>query len=273
MRAGAADDPRRRLRDRGGMAGAPRVARLYVVSMLQPKVVRTCACTTSATRRSRSTRPSRPSPPDGQPIFFFNDDKPRASIAPVSRSDADAYPEFEALLERMAEFLRPMMLRPPPALGSKRPGDLFALLREAGRAAGMGRGGARALPRDDDVRRRPARRVVRDRRDQGRAGLHRRGGGLGRPAHSRHRLQPAAPRARRAGRRRRAVGARARRDGRHLAGDRGQRRGRRGGNPHRRHRKLDQRERRPDDGRDAGAGECAPRWSPPARTPARQYWS
>ena len=31
------------------------------------------------------------------------------------------------------------MLRPPPALGSKRPGDLFSLLREAGRAAGMSR--------------------------------------------------------------------------------------------------------------------------------------
>ena len=29
------------------------------------------------------------------------------------------------------------MLKPPPALGSKRPGDLFSLLREAGRAAGL----------------------------------------------------------------------------------------------------------------------------------------
>ena len=37
----------------------------------------------------------------------------------------------------MAEFLRPLMLRPPPALGSKRPGDLLSLLREAGRAAGL----------------------------------------------------------------------------------------------------------------------------------------
>ena len=37
----------------------------------------------------------------------------------------------------MAGFLRPLMLRPPPALGSKRPGDLLSLLREAGRAAGL----------------------------------------------------------------------------------------------------------------------------------------
>ena len=31
------------------------------------------------------------------------------------------------------------MLRPPPAAGSKRPGDVFELLREAGRAAGLSR--------------------------------------------------------------------------------------------------------------------------------------
>jgi phytoene dehydrogenase-like protein len=37
----------------------------------------------------------------------------------------------------MAQFLRPLMLRPPPALGSKRPGDLFSLVREAGRTAGL----------------------------------------------------------------------------------------------------------------------------------------
>ena len=43
------------------------------------------------------------------------------------------------MLARMAGFLRPLMLRPPPALGSKRPGDLLSLLREAGRAAGLAR--------------------------------------------------------------------------------------------------------------------------------------
>ena len=61
----------------------------------------------------------------------------QASIRPHSVRDASAYPEFEELLGRMAAFLRPLMLRPPPALGSKRPGDLLSLLREAGRAAGL----------------------------------------------------------------------------------------------------------------------------------------
>ena len=114
------------------------------------------------------------------------------------------------MMERVADVLRPMMLRPPPALGSAHPGDVLELLREAGRAAGLSPPrAAGALPRDDDVGRRPARRLVRERRAQGRLRLDRRGRRLGRPAHARHRLQPAAPRARRARRRRRRVGPRA----------------------------------------------------------------
>ena len=121
-------------------------------------------------------------------------------------------------MERVADVLRPMMLKPPPALGSKHPGDVLELLREAGRAAGLSPARpAGALPRDDDVGRRPARRLVRERRAQGRLRVDRRGRRVGRPAHARHGLQPAPPRARRARRRRRRVGPRARRDGRDLA--------------------------------------------------------
>jgi phytoene dehydrogenase-like protein len=57
----------------------------------------------------------------------------------VSPHDAEAMEPFTALMERMADVLRPLMLRPPPALGSKRPGDVLELLREAGRAAGLSR--------------------------------------------------------------------------------------------------------------------------------------
>ena len=49
------------------------------------------------------------------------------------------YEGFEDLLDRTAAFLRPMMLREPPALGSRHPADLVSLLREGGRAAGLGR--------------------------------------------------------------------------------------------------------------------------------------
>ena len=75
---------------------------------------------------------------DGRPIFFFNDAaRTQAELARYSTKDAAAYSGFEQLLGRTAGFLRPLLLRPPPALGSKRPGDLLGLLREAGRAAGL----------------------------------------------------------------------------------------------------------------------------------------
>ena len=110
----------------------------YVVSMLQPKVI----ADLELARFGYEAVPLDPAfgtfAADGRPILFFNDPAAtRASIAPHSRRDAEAHEGFEALLARMAGFLRPLMLRPPPALGSKRPGDLLSLLREAGRAAGL----------------------------------------------------------------------------------------------------------------------------------------
>jgi phytoene dehydrogenase-like protein len=112
----------------------------YVVSMLQPKVVSELGL------REHGYEPVPLDPsyatfgPDGRPIFFFADTaSTQAKLFRYSERDAAAYPEYEAVLDRAADFLRPLLLRPPPALGSKRPGDLLALLREAGRAAGLGR--------------------------------------------------------------------------------------------------------------------------------------
>src|SRR5204862_6730486 len=56
-----------------------------------------------------------------------------------SRRDGDVYAGFEDLLDRTASFLRPMMLREPPALGSRHPGDIASLLREGARTAGLSR--------------------------------------------------------------------------------------------------------------------------------------
>ena len=200
----------------------------YVVSLLHPKVVDDL----ELKRLRLRGPPARPGVRDARrrraaAVLPQRRGRRRSSRCARSRSsDADAYPAFEALLERMADFLRPMMLRPPPALGSKRPGDLFC-------AAARGRPRRRAeqarrprlLPRDDDVGRRPARRLVRERRVQGRDRVDRRGRRVGRAADARHRLQPAPPRARRDRRRAGAVGAREGRHGRDLDGDRAQRRG------------------------------------------------
>ena len=112
----------------------------YVVSMLQPKVVEELRLHEFGYRAIPLDPGFATFAANGRPIFFFEDtERAQISIRPHSAKDAAAYPGFMDLLERCAGFLRPLMLRPPPALGSKHPGDLLGLLREAGRAAGMSR--------------------------------------------------------------------------------------------------------------------------------------
>ena len=111
----------------------------YVVSMLQPKVVEDLGLRDYGYRAVPLDPAYAALTPDG-PIFFFDETaRTQASIAPFSKRDAEAYPGFEELLVRAGDFLRPMLLREPPALGSKHPADLLALLREGARASGLGR--------------------------------------------------------------------------------------------------------------------------------------
>lgn len=109
----------------------------YVVSMLQPKVVKDL----ELKRHGYEAYPLDPAyaamTPDG-PIIFHDDlTKTQESIARFSKKDAEAYGKFEELLFMAADFVRPMMIRQPPALGSKAPMDVAGLLREAGRIAGI----------------------------------------------------------------------------------------------------------------------------------------
>src|SRR3954451_18727928 len=119
----------------------------YVVSMLQPKVV------ADLRLREHGYEPIPLDPPyatfaNGTPVFFHDDPAAaRASIARVSPRDADAYPAFMAMIERAAAFVRPLLLKPPPALGSRHPADLPGLLAWLARAAGLPRAGVRELSR------------------------------------------------------------------------------------------------------------------------------
>jgi phytoene dehydrogenase-like protein len=111
----------------------------YVVSMLQPKVVSDLRLKDFG-YRAIPLDPAYVSLTEQGPILFHDQvERTAASIAMQSRRDAEAYPEFDDLLSRAARFVRPMMLREAPALGSKHPLDLAALLREAGRVAGFSR--------------------------------------------------------------------------------------------------------------------------------------
>src|SRR5829696_6121841 len=87
----------------------------YVVSMLQPKVVRELELERFG-YRAIPLDPAYVSLTEQGPIFFFSEvERTAASIARFSRHDAEAYPAFEALFDRVAEFVKPMMLREPPA--------------------------------------------------------------------------------------------------------------------------------------------------------------
>lgn len=109
----------------------------YVVSMLQPKVV----ADLELKRFGYKAYPLDPAyaamTPDG-PIIFHDDlAKTQESIARFNKKDAEAYGRFEELLFMAADFVRPMMIRQPPAPGSKAPVDIAGILKEAGRIAGM----------------------------------------------------------------------------------------------------------------------------------------
>jgi phytoene dehydrogenase-like protein len=120
----------------------------YVVSMLRPQVVNDLELKRFGYDPVPLDPPFATFAADGTPMLFHNDDAAaRASIAQVSPHDAEAMAGFDEMMERVADVLRPMMLRPPPALGSKHPGDVFELLREAGRAAGLSRRGLQELYR------------------------------------------------------------------------------------------------------------------------------
>jgi phytoene dehydrogenase-like protein len=109
----------------------------YVVSMLQPKVV----ADLDLKRHGYRAHPLDPAyaamTPDGPIVFHDDVVKTCESIAKFSKRDAARYEEFEELLFMAAGFVRPMMVRQPPALGSKAPVDIAGILKEAGRIAGM----------------------------------------------------------------------------------------------------------------------------------------
>ena len=109
----------------------------YVVSMLQPKVVADLDLKSHGYRAYPLDPAYAAMTPDGPIVFHDDAQKTCESIAKFSKKDAARYEEFEDLLFMAAGFVRPMMIRQPPALGSKAPVDIAGILKEAGRIAGM----------------------------------------------------------------------------------------------------------------------------------------
>jgi phytoene dehydrogenase-like protein len=75
--------------------------------------------------------------PDGRSILLDGGERQYASVAKLSKRDADALEGFYAWLGRIADLMHPLLMETPPKLGSFAPGDLidqlgFVLRRRKG---------------------------------------------------------------------------------------------------------------------------------------------
>jgi phytoene dehydrogenase-like protein len=107
----------------------------YVLSLLQPRVIRDLRLHEHGLR-VRVCDPSWGTiTAEGKPIVFWEGDpnRTRAEIAAVSAADADRYPDWARMLDRVAGVLRPLLMLEPP------PGDVTRTLATAARSVGMRR--------------------------------------------------------------------------------------------------------------------------------------
>jgi len=104
----------------------------YVNSLFRPEIIRDL----ELKRHGFAMLPRNPSSftplPDGRYLLMGPDkDMTRREVSKFSKKDADNLPKFEAMLERIAGFLEPMLLETPPNPWSNAPGNLLQLARIA----------------------------------------------------------------------------------------------------------------------------------------------
>jgi len=104
----------------------------YLCGLLVPKVIRDL----ELERFGYEILPKDPaffSPfPDGRSLFIWRDNRQTAEeVAKFSPRDAERYPRYEALLDRLATFVEPWLLATPPDPTRRRWADLAALGRLA----------------------------------------------------------------------------------------------------------------------------------------------
>jgi phytoene dehydrogenase-like protein len=118
----------------------------YVVSLFRPEIVRDL----ELGRHGYELLPRNPSSftpfPDGRSLLLGPDPGlNRREVAKLSARDAERLPRYEAMLERIARAVEPMLLETPPDPFSRRPRDLWRLGRAGWRFLRLGADGPRAL--------------------------------------------------------------------------------------------------------------------------------
>lgn len=129
----------------------------YVTSLLRPEIIREFELERHGLELL-ARNPSSFTPfPDGRYLLMGPDrEATRQEVAKFSRRDAEVLPRYEAMLERVAEFVEPTLLMTPPSPWSRSPRQLLQLARLGLRFIKLGPDGARAL----EILTGPARRLL-----------------------------------------------------------------------------------------------------------------
>src|ERR1051325_10455077 len=111
----------------------------YVNSLLRPEIIRDL----ELKRHGFQMLPRNPSSftpfPDGRSLLLGPDKAlTHREVSKFSRKDADALPKYEAMLERVAEFLEPTLMETPPTPWSFRLGNLLKLAKTGLACARLG---------------------------------------------------------------------------------------------------------------------------------------
>ncbi len=118
----------------------------YVNSLFRPEIIREL----QLKRHGFAMLPRSPSSftplPDGRHLLMGPDKAmTHRQVAKFSRQDADNLPKYEAMLERVASFLEPMLLATPPNPWSLAPANLVQLAQLAWNFRKLGADGPTAL--------------------------------------------------------------------------------------------------------------------------------
>ncbi|HBU48932.1 MAG TPA: amine oxidase [Myxococcales bacterium] len=102
----------------------------YVNSLFRPDIIRDLRLADHGFEMLERSPSSFTPFPDGRHLFLGPDEAmTRRSIAQFSEKDAEAYPRYEAMLERVAAFIEPTIDQEPPDPQSKRLGELWKTLK------------------------------------------------------------------------------------------------------------------------------------------------
>jgi phytoene dehydrogenase-like protein len=118
----------------------------YVVSLFRREIVRDL----ELARHGYEVLPRNPSSftplPDGRSLLLGPDPElNRKEVAKFSLRDAERLPSYEAMLDRIARAIEPLLLETPPDPFSRRPRDLLRLARMGWRMLRLGEDGPRAM--------------------------------------------------------------------------------------------------------------------------------